>query len=205
MVRTATILLLLAALLPASYLARLDIQPAQRTAFLAEELPVYKDLGTSLILPLSEGQLASLQSRGWQVEILDTDLSPGDYFIIHKVGPGTSSVAGRVLWENDRLRLVRLPEPDARAAKAAGLPITQLRLVPHPLPSPSAPLPLSRYYSDTTVARIVSLVSQDSLARTIRDLQDFGTRNSYRPKCESAAFYLNQRLTDLGYSVRLDT
>jgi hypothetical protein len=205
MARTTSILLLFAALLPASYLARLDIQPAQRTAFLAEELPVYKDIGSSFILPLSEGRLASLQSRGWQVEILDTDLSPGDYFFIHKVGPGTSSVAGRVLWENDRVRLVRLPELDARVAKAAGLPITQLRLVPRPLPSPPATLPLSRYSSDTTIARIVSLVSQDSLARTIRDLQDFGTRNTYKLKCESAAFYLDQRLTNLGYSVRLDT
>jgi aminopeptidase YwaD len=51
----------------------------------------------------------------------------------------------------------------------------------------------------------VSLVSQDSLARTIQDLEDFGTRYSYSIKCESAAFYLCARLTDLGYSVRLDT
>ena len=56
-------LLLFAALLPASYLARLDIQPAQRTAFLAEALLVLKDLGTSLVLPLSEDQFASLQCR----------------------------------------------------------------------------------------------------------------------------------------------
>jgi hypothetical protein len=205
MVRTVAILLLLASLLPASYLTRLDIQPAQRTAFLAEELPVFKDLGTSLILSLSEGQFASLQSRGWQVEILDADLSPGDYFLIYKAGIGTSSVPGRVLWENDRLRLIRLPELDARAVKAAGLPITQLRLVPCPLPSSPVPCTSPRFSADTTIGRIVSLVSQDSLARTIHDLEDFGTRYSYSIKCESAAFYLDQRLTDLGYSVRLDT
>ncbi len=205
MIRTTAILLLFATLLTASYLARLDVQPDQRGAFRAEGLPVYKDLGTSLILPLSEDQMTSLQSRGWQVEVLDTDPSPGDYFIMPKVGPGTSSVPGHVLWQNDRLRLVRLPELDARAAKAAGLPITQLRLVPRPLPSPPAALPLPPYSSDTTIARIVSIVSQDSLARTIRDLQNFGTRYTYKLKCESAAFYLDQRLTDLGYSVRLDT
>jgi hypothetical protein len=204
MVRT-TAILLLAALLPAAYLARIDIQPAQRTAFLAEELPAYKDLGTSLILPLSEGQLTSLQSRGWQVEILDTDPSSGDHFIIYKAGLDTSSIPGRVLWENDRLRLVRLPELDARAVKAAGLPITQLRLVPCPLPSPPTPYPSSSFSADTTIARIISHVSQDSLARTIHDLEDFGTRYSYNIKCESAAFYLGQRLADLGYSVRLDT
>jgi aminopeptidase YwaD len=203
--RVVVALLLFAALLPASYLARLDIQPAQRNAFVAEELPVYKDLGTSLILPLSGGQLATLQSRGWQAEVLDTDLSPGNYFVIYKAGLGAGSVPGRVLWQSERLQLVRLPELDARAAKAAGFPIVRLPLVPHPLPSPLAPLSVFPYGADTTVARIVSLVSQDSLTRTIRDLQDFGTRYSYRPKCESAAFYLRTRLTDLGYTVRLDT
>ncbi|MBM3331065.1 Zn-dependent exopeptidase M28 [candidate division WOR-3 bacterium] len=256
MVKTAAILLLLKALLPASYLARLDLQPVERTAFLAEKLPVYKDLGTCIILPLSEDQLASLQSQGWQVEVLDAELSPGDYFFVPKVGLGANSapnpepecsrqgrqgpvpplqpadctlptrgpassslclgdlvvdshpgprIPGCVLWENDRLRLVRLPELDARAAKAAGLPITQLRLVPRPLPSSPAPLPPRRFSADTTVARLVSLVSQDSLIRTIQDLEDFGTRYSYNLKCESAALYLRTRLTDLGYDVRLDT
>jgi hypothetical protein len=205
MTRTTAILLLFATLLPASYLARIDLQPARRDAFIAEGLPVYKDLGTSLILPLSETQLSSLQSRGWQVEALDTDLSPCDYFIIHKVGLGAGPVPGRVLWENNRLRLVRLPELDARAAKAEDFPIVRLPLVPHPLPAPLAPPALFPYAADTTVARIVSLVSLDSLARTIRDLQDFGTRYSYRPRCESAAYYLRARLTDLGYTVRLDT
>jgi len=205
MARTTALLLLVTGLVSASYLVRLDIDPAERDAVIAEQLPVYQDLGTSLVLPLSEGQLASLQSRGWKVEILDADLSPGDYFVIHKAGLGTSSVPGRILWENNRLRLVRLPELDARAVKAAGFPIVRLPLVPHPLRVPLAPPTLSPYSADTTIARIMSMVSQDSLGRTIRDLQDFGTRYSYRSKCESAAFYLRTRFTDLGYSVRMDT
>jgi hypothetical protein len=204
-IRTTAVLLLFATLLPASYLAKLDIQPAERAAFLAEELPVLDNLGTTIILPLSQSQFASLESRGWQVSVLDTNAAPGDYFIIHKVGLGTGPIPGRVLWENERLRLVRLPELDARAAKAAGFPIVRLPLAPHPLPSPLAPLARFPYAPDTTIARIVSLVSQDSLTRTIRDLQDFGTRYTYGPKGESAAFYLGRRLTDIGYSVRLDT
>lgn len=205
MARIAAFLLLFVGLPSASYLARIDINPIARDEAIAEALPVYKDLGTSLILPLSEGQLASLKARGWPVEVLDTAPSPGDYFVIYKVGSGAGSVPGRVLWENDRLRLVRMSEPDARALRAAGFPITQLRLVPRPLHSPPVPPRPSGYSPDTTIARIVSLVSEDSLARTIRDLEDFGTRYSYSQQCESAAFYLGQRLTDLGYSVRLDT
>ena len=259
MTRAATVLVLFAGLLSASYLARLDVGPTTRDAVIAEALPVYRDFGTSVILPLSEGQLASLRARGRWAEVLDTDLSPGDYFIIYKVGPGAGSfparkpehnrqgrqerqgrfpslqpadcklqtrgtaasplclgdlvvnsdpgslVPGRVLWENSRLRLVRMPERDARTAKAAGFPIVQVPLVPHPLPAPRAPLTLSSYSADTTIARIVSLVSQDSLARTIQDLEDLGTRYSYYLKCESAAFYLRGRLTDLGYTTRLDT
>jgi hypothetical protein len=196
---------LLVGLLHASYLARLEVDPATRDGVTAAALPVSKDLGTCLILPLSEYQLDSLRNCDRSVEVLDTDLSPGCHFVIPKAGLGVGPVPGRVLWENDRLRLVRLPELEARAAKAAGFPIVHLPLVPRPLPSPLPPPALFPYSADTTVARIVSLVSQDSLARTIHDLQDFGTRNSYRPKCESAAFYLGQRLTGLGYSVRLDT
>jgi len=207
MTRTATVLVLLtlSAIAAGSSLVRLDVGPTQRTAVIADALPVYKDIEASLILPLSPDQQAALHARGWQVQVLDPDLSPGEYFIIYKAGPGTGSTPGRLLWENDRLRLVRLPELDARAAKAAGFPIVQLPLIPHPLPAPLAPLPLSPYSADTTIARIVSLVSRDSLARTIHDLQDFGTRYSYRLKCESAAFYLRARLADLGYSARLDT
>ena len=115
-------LLLVFGLISASYLVRLDINQAERDAAIAEALPVYQDIGTSLILPLSENQLVSLNARGWPVEVLDTDLSPGDYFIIHKAGLGAGSVPVRVLWENDRLRIVRLPELDSRALKAAGFP-----------------------------------------------------------------------------------
>ena len=196
---------MLAGLGSASYLVRLDVNPTQRAAVVTEALPVFKDLGTSLILPWSPDRLAVLNARGWQLQVLDPDLSPGEYFIIYKVGLGAGLCPGRLLWENARLRLVRLPELDARAAKAAGFPIVRLPLVPRPLPAPPAPCPSSPYAADTTIARIVSLVSQDSLTRTIHDLQNFHTRYSYYMKCESAAFYLRARLTDLGYSVRLDT
>ncbi len=205
MPRAIVVLLLLVSLGLASYLVRLDAGPTERAQVVAEALPVYKDIGTSFILPMSADQLSSLRSSGRQVQVLDTDLSPGEYFIIYKAGPDVGSSPGRLLWENDRLRLVRMSEPDARAAKAAGFPIARLPLVPHPLPAPLAPLPSSPYSADTTIARIVSLVSQDSIARTIHDLQSFGTRYSYNPKCESATFYLRQRLTELGYAVRLDT
>ncbi len=203
--RIAALLLLALGLVSASYLVRLDINSSERDAVIAERLPIYKDLGASLILPLSEDELVSLRALGWQAEVLDTDLSPGEYFVVSKAGLGAGPVPVRVLLENDHLRLVRLPERDARALKAAGFPITQLRLVPPPLPSPSIPLPLSPYAADTTVARIASLVSEDSLARTIQDLEGFGTRYSYNLKCESAAFYLRDRLAGLGYTVRLDT
>jgi hypothetical protein len=189
----------------ASYLVRLDAGPAERAQVITDRLPVLRDLGACLIAPLEPERLASFQDRNWQVQVLDSELSLGEYFIVYKAGSGAGSVPGRLLWENDRLRLVRLPELDARAAKAAGFPIVRLPLVPHPLPASLASLALFPYSADTTIARIVSLVSQDSLASTIRDLQDFHTRYSYRLKCESAAFYLRARLVDLGYAVRLDT
>jgi hypothetical protein len=167
---------------------------------------VYKDLGASILLPLGQDRLVTLTLRGWQVAMLDDSLTPAEYFLVYKAGAGRNRSPGRLLWENDRTRLVRLTESEARAAKAAGFPVVRLPLEPHPLPARgSEAADLGPFSQDTTVARLVGLVSQDSLSRTIRDLQAFRTRYSYYLKCESAAFYLRQRLTDLGYAVRLDT
>jgi hypothetical protein len=126
-----------------------------------------------------------------------------DYFLVGKVGPGLDGTPGTVVGEDGRYYLVRISPDAALAAKAAGFMLKPLPAGPA-APRDLAPLSLPTG-PDTTIERVVALVSQDSLARTILDLQAFGTRYSYRPTCESAAFYLRGRLADLGYTVRMDT
>ena len=126
-----------------------------------------------------------------------------DYFLVGKVGAGLSRTPGTLVSEDAWYYLVRISPDAALAAKAAGFMLKPLPAEPR-APRDLAPLRLPTG-PDTTIERIVALVSQDSLARTILDLQAFGTRYSYRPTCESAAFYLRGRLADLGYSVRMDT
>jgi hypothetical protein len=185
-------------------LVLLELDAAGREELVALGTPVYRDLGTSVILPLDHAGLTVCLDRGWPVRVLDPNLAPGEYFIVHKAGAGCDRAPGRLLWESDRSRLVRLPELEARAARAAGYILERLSEYPHPLSSAPAPLLLSPA-PDTTVARLVALVSLDSLLGTMRDLVAFGTRYTYNIKCESAAFYLRERFTDLGLDVCLDT
>lgn len=126
-----------------------------------------------------------------------------DYFLVGRVGPGLDRAPGTLIGEDGRHYLVRISPDAALAARAAGFMLKPLPAAPA-APRDLAPLRLPTG-PDTTIERIVALVSQDSLARTILDLQAFRTRYSYRPTCESAAFYLRGRLADLGYTVRMDT
>ncbi|MBM3323581.1 Zn-dependent exopeptidase M28, partial [candidate division WOR-3 bacterium] len=148
--------------------------------------------------------IAACADRGWPVRVLDRKLAPGEYFITYKAGIGLTSAPGQLLYESGRWRLVRLSEPEARVARATGYPMVRLPEFARPLAPEPAPLPIADQ-PDTTVARLVSLVSLDTLLGTMRDLVAFGTRYSYNIKCESAAFYLHERFSALELEMRLDT
>ncbi|MFQ6093850.1 MAG: M28 family peptidase, partial [bacterium] len=57
---------------------------------------------------------------------------------------------------------------------------------------------------DPFVAYLVSQVSQQDIRGYIKDLQDFGTRYSYSPMCDSAAVYLYNQFAEMGLSVEYD-
>ena len=196
--------ILFAATTLAGSLVRLSVDKEQLAAITAAQVPVYKDLGTSVLLSLEPGAIESYRGQGWQLEVLDPDLSPGEYFIVFRAGIGRTALPSLPLWQDDRRALVRMSETDALAAKAAGFEMVRLPDHPHPLVSADAPLGLP-LNPDTTIARLIGEISQDSLLATMRRLQNYVTRYSYNVKCESAAYYLYGRFADLGLAMRLDT
>ncbi len=204
MTRLLAVLCCLCAATSADCLALLDLDVSRRRELVELGTPVYKDLGTCVILPLDSAGVAACASRGWPLRVLDPTLTPGEYFIVYKAGIGLGPAPGQHLYESSRWRLVRLPEPEARAARAAGHPMSRLPEFARPLPPEPEPLTVA-LEPDTTIARLVSLVSLDTLLGTMRDLVAFGTRYSYNIKCESAAFYLYGRFAALGLEMRLDT
>jgi hypothetical protein len=204
MTRIALLGTLLAAAVSAAGLGRVELTPGVHVALAAEATPVYKLYGNSVFLPLDADARAALAGRGWQVELLDEASSPGEYYLVPMAGRGRDAAPGRLLWQDDRSRLVRLDWSQALAAKSAGYPLIRLRETPCPLPRPEDELEAT-LGPDTGIARIVGLVDQDSLLKTLGDLVAFGTRYSYYDSCAAAALYLGQRLADLGWQVRLDT
>jgi aminopeptidase YwaD len=198
-------LLMSATGLHAAGLGLVEVARADRAMLTRLNVPVYCDLGASVLVGLDESTARVLAVHGWPVEVLDEPLAAGSYYLVAKAGPGRNALPAAPLWQDDRRALVRLGWNDAVAAKAAGFEMVRLPSRPHDLPpleSPALTLPTA---ADTAVGRLVELVAQESLTRTIRDLEAFGTRYSYRSKCESAACYLHQRLADIGYAVRMDT
>jgi hypothetical protein len=181
-----------------SLLVRIETSPAGRAELFRLGIPVYKDLRSSVLAPLEEPDVRALQEQGFRVEVLDREAAPGEYFLVFKAGPGRDAHPGRLLWENERLRLVRMPEAEALQAKAQGYEMVQLPGYPHllELAEPSeetlSPAP------DTIIQRLVGMISEANLRQTILDLQAFRTRYSTNPRCDSAAQYLHQRFSALG-------
>jgi hypothetical protein len=125
------------------------------------------------------------------------------YYVVGRVGPGLDQLPAQAVAADDRQAIVALAESAALAAKAQGYRLKPLSRIARPI-GPAAGLALPGG-PDSVVARVVAAVSADSLMRTIRELEAFGTRYSYDARCESAAFYLQARLQALGFAVRLDT
>ena len=188
----------------ADSLVWIEVSPTQRPVFQELSIPVYWNLETGFFVPLNEAQLQILQAKGFKIDILDTEISSGEYFLVFKVGFGENSYPGRLLWENTRLRLVRLQESEAIYAKTSGFEMVHLPSLPHPLGSTEPCQTMTFPSADTTIQRLVDMVSESNLSQTILDLQNFGTRCSYSPHCDSTALYIYHRFVNLGLATDYD-
>jgi len=196
-------LILLAGPLAAANLVAIDVPPSRRDEYVQLGIPVYREVGNVVFAGLEASQLAALRNKGWQLRRLDSELAPGEYFLVPKTSSGRSAAPALQLWEDARYRLVRMTEPEALAAQAAGFVLTRLPDHPYPLPVAET-APFVAPPPDTMIQRLVDSVNLDSLMRTLQDLQDFGTRFTYSPRCDSAARYIGARFDALGLPPEYD-
>ncbi len=180
----------------AGQLAVLELAPADHAAAVRAGMEIYRDFGDAVLV---DADRLAPEFAG-RARVVDSELSPGDYFLAYG-----GSAGGRVLLERDGFALLRMTELEARALKAGGARLKQVAARPYrlrALAEEPAAVPLG---PDTTIQRLMQLVSIDSLHDRIVELQNFVTRNTYYAKCESAAQYLYRRFTGLGLDTRVDT
>lgn len=188
----------------AAELTWVEISPAQRNQAAQLGIQIYWELENGFFGPFDNSQVKSLRSKGFTVKVLDQDIFPGEYFLIYKVDPAKNTHLGTLLWENERMYLVRMHEDQAMHAKSLGYEMVRFPLMPHPLRTIEPAETMVYSAPDTTIQRLVDQVSIDNLTQNIVDLQNFGTRYSYSPWCDSAADYLYQRFDSLGLATEYD-
>ncbi len=193
---------LMAELALADQLVLLKVTSEQRIEAAHIKLPVYYDFQDELLVGLNEEHMQIIKDRNWQYEIVDSELTAGEYFLVFKVGRGKYNLPGRVLSDYPSYVLVRMSESDAYEAKAAGYKIK--RLMSHPIQINETIEPFDIPESDTMIEQMVEAVSLDSLLLTLYDLQNFQTRYTYSRRCDTTAWYLNDRFQALGLATEYD-
>jgi len=188
----------------AAWLTWVNASPSQKSLAAQLNISVYWTLDNGFFAQLDDAQIKDLRTRGFRTEMLDAQISPGEYFLVFKVGLGKDSYPSIYLWENEHMRLVRMDESKALAAKASGYEMARLPEAPHPLKITEPTGDIAVPAIDTTIQRLVGMVSQPNLGQTILDLQNFNTRYTYSPRCDSAARYLYQRFVNMGLSTTYD-
>jgi len=202
MPRLVTFVLVFSSLASAG-LGVVEVPAGRRAEAEALGLLTLADQGDLLFVPLDDNDAAALRARGWNARVLDPEFAPGTYFMVPHTKLNPVGAPGRVLWDDERRAIVRLEENEALAAQAAGWLLVPLPRKPRPLqPDMDARFEWS---PDTAVERMTAMVSLDTLMADIRRLQDFVTRYSYSPKCDSAAFWLYDEFAGMGWEVALDT
>jgi hypothetical protein len=180
-----------------------EVQPARRAGAEALGLLTLADQGDLLFVLLDENDAAALRAEGWPTQVLDSEFAPGTYFMVPHTKLNPPGAPGRVLWDDERRAIVRLEEHEALAAQSAGWLLVPLPRKPRPLQA-NLDARFNRA-PDTAVERMTGMVSLDTLMADIRRLQDYVTRYSYSPKCESVALRLADEFAGLGWDVALDT
>jgi hypothetical protein len=189
-------------LVNANKLALLKVTPTQRIEAVQLNISIYQDLKDALVVRLDAKLEQTLTNKGWQIKILDPDLASDEYFLVYKVGPGKNSYPGRILLDIERSTLVRMSEQEALHAKSDGFEMRRLHA--HQLQIEELNQEFSASRHDTLIQRMVQTVSLDSLLATLVRLQNFRTRYTYSRKCDTAAWYLRDRLQAYGLPTAYD-
>jgi len=183
-------------LVNADHLVLIKVLPEQRIEAVRMNISVYYDLKDVLVVGLDDKLEQFLRNKGWQIEVLDKELAPDEYFIVYKVGPGKNYCPGKFLTKNERSTLVRMSEQEALQSKSQGFEMRRLHAHSLQIEEPLEQFSIPRH--DTLVQQMVQAVSLDSLLTTLRHLQNYRTRYTYSRKCDTAAWWIHDRLQVYG-------
>ena len=183
-------------LVNADRLALIKVLPEQRIEAARMNISVYQELKDALVVGLDDKLGQTLRNKGWQIEVLDKELAPDEYFIVYKVGPGKNSYPGKFLMKNERSTLVRMSEQEALQAKSQGFEMRWLHAHSLQIEEPLEQFSIPRH--DTLVQQMVQVISLDSLLATLRHLQNYRTRYTYSRKCDTTAWWIHDRLQVYG-------
>lgn len=178
-------------LIYANKLALITITPEQKYEASKNNIQIYYDFQDALLVRLNDKLEQIIQTKNWQYKILDPRITSDEYFLVYIVGIGKSRYPGKYLWKNEQAVLVRMSEAEALQAKAQGFFLRKLR--PYPLSQNLAKDEFCQLPYDPLIGQMVGQVTLDSLVATLYHLQNYGTRYTYSPKCDSAARWLYNR------------
>jgi hypothetical protein len=175
-----------------------------------------EELRGGWLIEASAGMVRSVLRSGVRLEVLDVHPAGKSYFLVFTPRAGDSvelaAYGGVKILDSETVlfltdgREARELLPDRFALKRLTRnhhqPVTAIG------PTSSEPdrrLGLLRPTAfDPSIKGLVDLVSVQSLAQTIRDLQGFRTRYANTPACEAAASYLAEAFSRLGFEVASD-
>jgi len=172
-----------------------------------------QSLESGWIAVCSSGRGPTLGGRGISFQILDTDPAGKTYYLVRLPAAGDIVLLkklGNVRRLEDRLCLFWCDRPEVREILPSRFLLKQLPTGTIPLqalqsrPGPQRKRDL-RSSRNPIISRTVNQVSGASLGALIRKLEDFQTRYSSTPQCESAGTYLFNFLNDLGLQTGYDS
>jgi hypothetical protein len=109
-----------------------------------------------------------------------------------------------VLFEHEEWLLIDALPRHLNALSAAGIPFRAIPPTGYPL---RKPLPARDDLDDMSpfVGVILDQVSSASFGNYLQTLEDFVTRNTYNPECDSAALWIHNRFQAMGLTTWLDS
>ncbi len=198
-IKCIILLLGLALLVYADQLVLVKVTPPQAAK---ENLLVYYEFKGGLLMRLDNKNEQVMKNNGWKIELLDTNFTADEYFLVYKVGIGKNSYPGKFLYQDERVTLVRMSEHEALQSKFQGFHTKRLHEHPIIIQEPIEEFSVSRH--DTLIQQMVQAVSLDSMLFNLQRLQNYGTRYTYSRKCDTVAWWIRDKLQTYNLSTNYD-
>jgi len=187
----------------AEFLLRVDLKGISLNDLMAQ-VDVLQDLGSSAIAKVERDDLKNLDRLGITYEVLETDPSQKEYFLVYQRDfKKLQSVGflGDVLYADEARSLVRTDKENAVLIAELGFEIAKLFMDPMRPVSEFSALSVDAFTVHPEIQEMVDAVSQSNLEAIVQDLADaggYGTRRSNTSGGHWAAQYVYDTFVSYG-------